>query len=283
MAEPDLRRTDRPHVERREMSVDGRAASYLTTGSGVDQVLLLLHGTYWSRVWEPVIPRLADAGITAIAPDFPGCGRSEGELDTRSGSIPALASWIGRFVDELRPTRVLGVAGHDIGGAVAQWLFVTAPTVFTKLSLVNSVTYDSWPVPSVARYRDAQVRATTEVADFVEARRAVLAKAFGRPASNEELDEYVQPWSEQRVVQSWMSIAAAADSRYTLDLMDALRDDERPKLLLWGAQDTFQPVSYAQRFAAEVPSTRLVRITGGHIPMENDAATIATELRGFFG
>jgi pimeloyl-ACP methyl ester carboxylesterase len=37
------------------------------------------------------------------------------------------------------------------------------------------------------------------------------------------------------------------------------------------------------RFAAEIPATRLVRIpAAGHIPMENDAETVARALADFF-
>jgi pimeloyl-ACP methyl ester carboxylesterase len=43
-------------------------------------VVLLLHGTYWSRVWQPVLDDLAAAGLRPVAVDLPGLGRSEGEL-----------------------------------------------------------------------------------------------------------------------------------------------------------------------------------------------------------
>ena len=86
-----------------------------------------------------------------------------------------------------------------------------------------------------------------------------------------------------RVARSWMAFAGAADSRYTLELLDDLRADSRPKLLVWGEDDTFQPVRYAERFVAEVPSSRLVRVrSAGHIPMENDPAAVANALTAFF-
>ncbi len=77
-------------------------------------------------------------------------------------------------------------------------------------------------------------------------------------------------------------MAAAADARYTLDLLPALREQAPPTLLLWGAEDEFQPVSYAERFAAEVPSAQLVRVAGArHIPMEDDPERVAGELLAF--
>jgi pimeloyl-ACP methyl ester carboxylesterase len=268
-------------VVRRSIDVDGQPASYLTAGDG--PVLLLLHGTYWSRVWLPVIDRLAAAGLQPVAVDLPGCGRSGGELNLVSATVPALADWVARFAAALGPATLAGVAGHDIGGAITQRLLVTNALDIGRAALVNSVTYDSWPVPGVARYRDPQVVAATTAADILAARRQAITAALHRPAGEEELQDYLSPWSDMRVARSWMALAGAADCRYTLELLDALRADQRPKLLIWGQDDSFQPVSYAERFAAETPGTELVRVPGaGHIPMENDPAAVAGALAAFF-
>lgn len=40
-------------ARRREIVVDGTRLSYLHAGSG--RPVLLLHGTCWSRVWEPIL------------------------------------------------------------------------------------------------------------------------------------------------------------------------------------------------------------------------------------
>ncbi|WP_240972380.1 alpha/beta fold hydrolase [Nonomuraea composti] len=62
-----------------------------------------------------------------------------------------------------------------------------------------------------------------------------------------------------------------------------LRADRTPKLLVWGEDDPFQQVHYAERFAAEMPGTRLVRVpSAGHIPMENDPERVAGALATFF-
>jgi pimeloyl-ACP methyl ester carboxylesterase len=266
---------------RKEAEVDGRAASYLTDGDG--PVLLLLHGTYWSRVWLPVIADLAAAGLQPVAVDLPGCGHSAGELTLETATVPWLTDWVVRLVDVLRPISLAGVAGHDIGGAIAQRLLVTGALDFERLALVNSVTYDSWPVPGVARYRDPEVVAATTVESILAARREAVGKALARPTSETELADYLSPWTEMRVARSWMALAGAADSRYTLELLDALRADAHPKLLVWGKDDLFQPISYAERFAAEVPNVELVRIaSAGHIPMENEPARVAAALAGFF-
>ncbi len=38
-------------------------------------LVLLLHGTYWSRVWQPVLDEIAAAGLRPVAVDFRACDR----------------------------------------------------------------------------------------------------------------------------------------------------------------------------------------------------------------
>jgi pimeloyl-ACP methyl ester carboxylesterase len=271
MSSPDL------SPQRSAVSVGTDSASYLTAGSG--PLVLLLHGTYWSRVWRPVIEPLARRGLRPVAVDLPGLGRSAGELTPAQASVPALAAWVLRFLEALGEEPV-AVVGHDIGGAIAQHLTVHATV--RRLALVNSVTYDSWPVPGVARFRDPEVVATVTTEEIVAARREAVTKALARPADDSEVDEYVDPWRESRVARSWMTLAGAADSRYTLELVDGLRSSTVPKLLVWGEDDEFQPVTYAERFASEMADCRLVRIPGaGHIPMENAPEAVAPALADF--
>src|SRR5918994_1261272 len=267
-------------MERIEIDVDGIPASFLTAGEG--PVVLLLHGTYWSRVWAPVVDGLAASGLRPVAVDFPGCGRSGGELSAETAAVPQLAAWAERFVAALGAAVPLQVAGHDIGGAVAQRL--TAAGRVERLALVNSVTYDSWPVPGVARYRDPAVVAATSAEELVAARRTAITAALGRPASGEELAEYLAPWAELRVARSWMALAGAADPRYTLELVGDLKRAAVPTLLLWGEDDTFQRVEFAERYAAEIPGSTLHRLPGsGHIPMESAPEATAAALAEWFG
>lgn len=49
-------------VLRKTVNVNGTGLSYLEAGTGSGTPLLLLHGTFWSRVWLPVLPALAAQG-----------------------------------------------------------------------------------------------------------------------------------------------------------------------------------------------------------------------------
>src|ERR1700724_3324946 len=144
---------------RETILVDGGPISYLTAGKG-GRLVLLLPGTYWSRVWQPVLDRIAAAGL-------------------QDASIPRLSAWLVRFLHALKHEGSVMVVGHDIGGGVAQHLFVSRAGDVPPFALVNAVMYDSWPVPGVARFRDPAVAASTTTEDVLAARRISVTKALG--------------------------------------------------------------------------------------------------------
>jgi pimeloyl-ACP methyl ester carboxylesterase len=268
---------------RATIDVDGIPISYLTAGA-TGPLVLMLHGTYWSRVWQPVLDDIAASGLRPVAVDFPGFGRSGGSLEGAEASIPRLAAWLPRFLEALGHEGSIMVAGHDIGGGVAQYMLFDGAVEVSRLALVNAVMYDSWPVPAVARFRDPAIVAATSTEDVVAARRLSVAKALARPVSEAEMTEYLEPWTDPRVARSWLALAGAADNRYTLELLPKLGRSNTPKLLVWGEDDQFQTIDYAERFAREIPASRLVRIkAAGHIPMENKPQAVARALAEFFG
>lgn len=262
-------------VTRATVEVNGTRLSYLEAGSADSPPVLLLHGTFWSRVWEPVLPALA-SDLRCLALDFPGFGHSEGELEVSGATVPALAKIVLDTADALG-LESFAVAAHDIGGGVAQHLAAYSGRV-SKMVLVNAVMFDSWPVPAVARFRDPAVRAETTSDELLAARTKSMPLMVERSLSPAEIDGYVFPWHSPARTRSWMALAGAADSRYTLDLLPSLRAAAVPTRLVWGRDDEFQKLSYARRYVDEIPSSDLVEVAGRHIPMEDSAPEIAASI-----
>ncbi|MBE1532339.1 alpha/beta fold hydrolase [Actinomadura algeriensis] len=166
--------------------------------------------------------------------------------------------------------------------AIAQHLLVRDRLEVSRLALVNSVLYDSWPAPHVARFGDPEAAARTGD-DLLSARRRAVTAALAGAATEELVADYVDPWTDPRVRRSWTAMAGAADSRYTLELVPALRRSTAPKLLIWGEDDGFEKVEYAEKFASEVPRTTLVRTPeADHIPTEIAPVRIGRALADFF-
>jgi pimeloyl-ACP methyl ester carboxylesterase len=181
---------------RTAIDVGGTPLSVLRHGEA-PPLLLLLHGTFWSRVWAPVMPRLGES-LPAAAIDFPGFGCSGGELGVEQASAPALAELVLDIADALG-AREFTVAGHDIGGAVAQHLAAHHPDRARGLILVDSVLYDSWPVPAVARFGDPEVRDSTSADEFRDQRRTSLEGALGDRLTEELAADYGELVGERTV------------------------------------------------------------------------------------
>ncbi|KLU11386.1 alpha/beta fold hydrolase [Kocuria sp. SM24M-10] len=259
-------------VSREHVEVDGAQLSYLAAGDPSARPLLLLHGTFWSRVWQPVLPALGEAA-RCLALDLPGFGASGGELDVEHATVPALADTVLAAADALG-LEEFDLAGHDIGGGIAQHVAATSGRV-RRLVLMNSVMFDSWPVPAVERFRDPQVRSATTVEDLLTARAASTRGSVARELGEEELADYLTPWRDAARVRSWTALAAAAAPRYTMDLVPALQEAALPTRLVWGRDDDFQKVGYARRYVEEIPGSDLVEVDGKHIPTEDSPAAVA--------
>ena len=120
-------------IAERDATVEGVKLHYLTAGKG--PAVILLHGyTQTSRIWRPIVPRLADR-FTVVAPDLPGIGDSEiprDGLDMKTAAIRvhALATSLG-----IQKARVVG---HDIGLMVAYAYAALFPAEVDKLVVMDA-------------------------------------------------------------------------------------------------------------------------------------------------
>jgi pimeloyl-ACP methyl ester carboxylesterase len=115
-------------ISSRFTEVQGTKLHYLTAGHG--PALLLLHGyAETSRMWRPIIPRLAEK-FTVIAPDLPGIGDSD--IPTSGLDMKSAAVTIHALVKSLGVTSAR-VVGHDIGLMVAYAYAAQFPTETEKL------------------------------------------------------------------------------------------------------------------------------------------------------
>jgi pimeloyl-ACP methyl ester carboxylesterase len=66
-----------------------------------------------------VLGGTAAAGLHPVAVDFPGFGRSGGELTVAEASIPRLAAWLVRFLDAMgKKGPVMVAASFRYGGSL---------------------------------------------------------------------------------------------------------------------------------------------------------------------
>ena len=113
--------------------VDGLKIHYLTAGNG--PTVILLHGyTQTSRMWRPLIPKIADK-FTVIAPDLPGIGDSDIPKD--GSDMKTAAIRIHQLAKKLGVTKAR-VVGHDIGLMVAYAYAAQFPTETERLIVMDA-------------------------------------------------------------------------------------------------------------------------------------------------
>ena len=117
----------------RTATADGVSVQYLSAGSG--PAILLLHGyAETSRMWRPLIPRLA-ATHTVIAPDLPGIGGSA--IPSDGLDMTHAAARMHALVKSLGVNKA-AVVGHDIGLMVAYAYAAQFPDDVERLVLMDA-------------------------------------------------------------------------------------------------------------------------------------------------
>ncbi len=267
--------------------VNGHRIATDVRGSGPPVVLI--HGTpSHSDIWRNVAPVLTAAGYRVHLFDLLGFGRSERPCDPAvDTSVAAQGEVLCALMEEWELERAHVVA-HDIGGAIAMRLGVFQPEVVHSLTLIDTVSYDSWPSATWRRILGDGLEALMRADDADHRARmtAQLQMTVADPANmtGEVLARYLEPVSGPIGQPSFFCHQARHyDSRYTEAISDRLAELGRlPVQLIWGDSDTWQDPAYGRRLEADIPGAVLHTIPrAGHFAMEDQPAAVAERIRAF--
>lgn len=166
-------------------------------------------------------------------------------------------------------------------------LAVRRPERFRSLTLIDTVSYDSWPSRSwQAIIRDhLHEYHRMPLEDFREMMIRQLSMTVydkGR-MSGEVLEAYLAPLSSDLGKASFFAHQVSHyDSRYTQEITGDLKRLPIPTRVLWAEQDEWQPLSYGRHLAEDIPGASLEVIPeAGHFLMEDAPEKVVEELRGF--
>lgn len=237
------------------VTVDGVNLGLRRSGSGPP--VLLIHGIPTSSLlWRDVQPTLAQ-NADVLAVDLMGYGTSAKPAD-RQPTLPVQAFLLSRLLDDLDMDDVL-VVGHDIGGGVAQLMAVDRPERLSGLVLVNSIAYDSWPEPGIARLKEPEWDERLQTIDLAAGLQRGLMKGLvdTDKATDELAAAYAEPFEGALGRAAYLRAARALRTQDLTSRSDQIERIGLPVHLVWGALDTFQPVEYGRRLAAALPDARL--------------------------
>ncbi len=250
--------------------------SWLEEGEGIP--LILLHGIPTSPdLWRHVIPHMS--GVRVLAWEMIGYGASILEGISRDISVAAQAEYLARWMKELGITKAI-LAGHDLGGGVAQILAVRHPELCAGLFLTNAIGYDSWPIPSVIAMRKAGAL-VEKLPD--PAFKALLFTLFIRGHENiEQAREALRVHSRKYVDRDGAAAMVRQmrdlDVEDTLAVCDKLPSLRVPARIVWGAADQFQTLKYGRRFARDLSAPLRTIDKGKHFTPEDHPEVISEEI-----
>jgi pimeloyl-ACP methyl ester carboxylesterase len=117
----------------KDAKIDNVQLHYLTAGHGPAMVILLHGFAETSRMWRPIIPKLAER-FTVIAPDLPGIGDSS--IPDKIDMLDA-ARKVHDLALSLKSDKAC-VVGHDIGLMVAYAYAAQFPNETEKLAVMDA-------------------------------------------------------------------------------------------------------------------------------------------------
>ncbi len=251
--------------------IDGLRLAYLDEGEGPPVVFF--HGApTWSFLWRKVIPPVRDAGYRCIAPDYAGFGRSDKPTDiawyTYDRHVELMALLLERL-DVRDATAVM----HDWGGMIGLRLVVEHPQRFSRLVIM-----DTGPATGRQQMSDNWLK----FRDFVSSTEDLPVGFLVRGGcKNDPGDEVIAaydapyPGPEAKagarafplIVPTEPDAPGAAEGRR---IAAALREDDRPALILWADSDPVMPFSVGERLAERLnfPAPRAIE-NAGHFLQED--------------
>ena len=249
-------------------------------GEAAGAPVVLLHGfPESSRMWEPLMTRLAATGRRCVAPDLFCMGDSDDEGPaTFERNLEAFSA----FMDELRLGRVVVVV-HDWGGFLGLAWACEHPDQVEALVISDTGFFSDgkWHGFAEAMRSDAgeELVAQLEKGGF-----AALLRADGAQFSGEDIDAYWRPFEEGRGREATLEFFRSMDFEKLEPYEGRLGELGVPTLLLWGAEDKFAWIGSAHRFNKEIPRSKLVAIEdAGHFVYETAQERCADEVVGFLG
>ncbi|MCX6020205.1 MAG: alpha/beta hydrolase [Chloroflexi bacterium] len=179
----------------------------------------------------------------------------------RGVSVAAQTGYIEALLAALGIERAV-IVGHDIGGGVAQLLALRQPGLIERLVLIDSIAWDSWPVPDIARLKEPSWDETMQRLDLSRGFRRAFERGFANKerVTDELVARYVDPFRDLEGRMAYLRAARALDPQDLLAVSDRLGSITAPTLIIWGEQDDYQLPEWGPKLAAALPNARLVTL-----------------------
>ncbi|MFI5010211.1 MAG: haloalkane dehalogenase [Solirubrobacterales bacterium] len=233
--------------------VDGLRLAHLDEGAGAP--VIFMHGEpTWSFLWRKVIPPVRDAGFRCIAPDLAGFGRSDKPIDIGWYTYDRHVELAATLLEDLDLHGATMVV-HDWGGPIGLRLAIEHAARIDRLVILDTGLFtghqrmaEAWTLfrDFVERTEDLPVGFLVKGACKSDPGEEVIA-AYDAPFPSPESKAGARAFPLM-IPLTPEAPGAAAGQR----VLDALREDRRPTLMLWADSDPVLPLETGERFAEAI-------------------------------
>jgi pimeloyl-ACP methyl ester carboxylesterase len=246
-----------------ERTVETPAGTIAYRESGSGKPIVFVHGVgvngdLWRRVAPPLSTR-----HRCIVPDLPFGAHSHPLREDADLSLPGLARIVADFIEALDLDEVAIVA-NDTGGAVSQWLVGHHAERIGRLVLTSCDAFEKFP-PTPQRYLELAGRSAVLMwlvawsvrFKFVQRLPTAYGWVTQKPMSDEIMRSYTLPIrSSAGVRRDLARLLQAVERRYMYEAAGALRNFDRPALVLWAEGDKIFPRHHGKLLAELLPQGR---------------------------
>ena len=275
------------HLVNQHALINGTRIAHGVHGEG--EPVVLIHGTPSSSyIWRDVLPTLVGAGYQVHVYDLLGYGLSERpqsqDIDTSvTGQVAIFEGML-----DVWGLEDLHIVAHDIGGGIAQRFAIQSLERMRSLTMLDVVSYDSWPSKRTKEQMQAGLEKLIKADD-----------ADHREHFRDWLNSTVQ--NKDRLAATSMEtyldfisgpVGQASFFQHQVVHYDPIHTQEvapryaqlgqKPVQLIWGADDAWQVTDWAHRLNKAIPGSTLHIIENcGHFAMEDQPEQVSSLLIDF--
>jgi len=254
-----------------------------TTAPDDTPTILLLHGTASSlHTWEGWVKAMSPSW-RVVRLDLPGFGLT-GPYPSGDYSPAATVDFLERFADAAGLKRFV-IAGSSLGGQAAWRYALRRPDRISGLILIDATGYpQNLSTTSAVALQLAAMPVISELMRWAPIEGMVESSLKDVYVDDSLVTpELVSRYSDlMRRPGNRVALGDRARSAQPSTGWEQLRQLKVPTLIMWGAQDTWVPLSMGERFRQDIPGSELIVYPNlGHLPMEEDPVTTARDAMAF--
>jgi haloalkane dehalogenase len=244
-----------------------------------DPVALAVHGYPTSSyLWRNVLPRLAEVGYRAVAPDLPGFGDSPADLP---GTWERQVEHLERFRRAAGIERT-ALLVHDWGGLIGLRWACDHPEAVNALVLTDTGFFPDGRWHGIANSLKTEGEGEQVVENMNRDLFAMGVRQVSADMPDDAIDEYYKAYSDPERKQSQLDLYRSGDFSKLNAYDGKLGALGVPTLIVWGAKDQFAPVRGGYRFQKQIPNASMVVLEDAdHFLMEDQPDRVAGEISAF--